>query len=131
MLNIPAQEEFPSIAGDFQLPAGLVPADQLFSSVLRLSSPATTVWTHYDIMDNLYCQVLLLVVVSLSSPAGDRVQARGVVAAGPGEPALPGRGQVSCPRHRHPGPRPGDAPAFLVNEFPLLSVSSVPPGVAA
>jgi len=52
------QEEFPSIAADFQLPAGLVPADQLFSSVLRLSSPATTVWTHYDIMDNLYCQVI-------------------------------------------------------------------------
>ena len=56
----PAQLEtdFPAIAGDFQLPASLLERERVFSSVLRVSSGGIRVWTHYDVMDNIYCQVL-------------------------------------------------------------------------
>ena len=50
--------EFPAIAADFQLPEALLPREKVFSSVLRVSSGAVRVWTHYDVMDNIYCQVL-------------------------------------------------------------------------
>ena len=52
------QEDFPSIAQDFSLPAGLLPHQAIFSSVLRVSSGGIRVWTHYDVMDNLYCQIV-------------------------------------------------------------------------
>ena len=52
------QEDFPSIAQDFSLPAGLLPRQAIFSSVLRVSSGGIRVWTHYDVMDNLYCQIV-------------------------------------------------------------------------
>ena len=52
------QEDFPSIAQDFSLPAGLLPHQAIFSSVLRVSSGDIRVWTHYDVMDNIYCQIV-------------------------------------------------------------------------
>ena len=33
-------------------------SDQYFSSVLRLSSGGVRIWTHYDVMDNIYCQIV-------------------------------------------------------------------------
>merc|ERR1712029_64349 len=30
----------------------------IFSSVLRVSSSQIRVWTHYDVMDNVYCQII-------------------------------------------------------------------------
>ena len=52
------QEDFPTIAQDFTLPAGLLPPQAIFSSVLRVSSGGIRVWTHYDVMDNIYCQIV-------------------------------------------------------------------------
>ena len=52
------QEDFPTIAQDFSLPAGLLPHQAIFSSVLRVSSGDIRVWTHYDVMDNIYCQIV-------------------------------------------------------------------------
>merc|ERR1719309_516732 len=51
------EEDFPSIASDFILP-DIIPIDKIFSSVLRISSMGVRVWTHYDVMDNIYCQVV-------------------------------------------------------------------------
>jgi len=51
------EEDFPTIASDFILP-DIIPADKIFSSVLRVSSGRVRVWTHYDVMDNIYCQVV-------------------------------------------------------------------------
>lgn len=36
--------------------SSLFPADDYHSSVLRLSSGATRLWTHYDVMDNTLMQ---------------------------------------------------------------------------
>ncbi|CAL8466532.1 g6068 [Coccomyxa elongata] len=47
---------FPELATDLHLPQ-LFPPDRLFSSVLRLSSGGLQLWTHFDVMDNLLCQV--------------------------------------------------------------------------
>ena len=52
------EDDFPSISGDFSLPAGLLPPQSVFSSVLRVSSGDVRVWTHYDVMDNIYCQIV-------------------------------------------------------------------------
>ncbi len=49
--------DFPELAKDFRLPDGYFDTSRLFSSVLRVSSPGVRVWTHYDVMDNLYVQV--------------------------------------------------------------------------
>jgi len=51
------EEDFPSIASDFTLP-DIIPSNKIFSSVLRVSSMGVRVWTHYDVMDNIYCQVV-------------------------------------------------------------------------
>jgi len=51
------EEDFPTIAADFNLP-DLFPQENMFSSVLRVSSGGVRVWTHYDVMDNIYCQVV-------------------------------------------------------------------------
>jgi len=51
-------QDYPSIAPDFVPPPGLIPLDREFSRVLRVSSGGVRVWTHYDVMDNIYCQVL-------------------------------------------------------------------------
>ena len=51
--------DFETLANDFQLPKDLFFKDeQFFSSVLRISSPGIRVWTHYDIMDNIYVQIV-------------------------------------------------------------------------
>ncbi|EIE26282.1 Clavaminate synthase-like protein, partial [Coccomyxa subellipsoidea C-169] len=51
---------FPDLAADLSLPP-LFPPDRLFSSVLRISSGmqhcGLRLWTHFDVMDNLLCQV--------------------------------------------------------------------------
>jgi len=51
------EEDFPTIANDFNLP-DIIPQEKMFSSVLRVSSGGVRVWTHYDVMDNIYCQVV-------------------------------------------------------------------------
>jgi len=51
------EEDFPNICKDFELP-DLIPQEKVFSSVLRVSSGGVRVWTHYDVMDNIYCQVV-------------------------------------------------------------------------
>ena len=51
--------DFPSLAQDFQLPPELFfPDERFFSSVLRISSEQIRVWTHYDVMDNMYVQIV-------------------------------------------------------------------------
>lgn len=35
----------------------LIPSGQYFSSVLRIASPHMTLWTHYDVMDNILIQL--------------------------------------------------------------------------
>lgn len=49
--------EFPEISDDFTIPP-LFDASRLFSSVLRVSSGGVRVWTHYDVMNNVYCQII-------------------------------------------------------------------------
>ena len=65
------QEDFPTIAQDFSLPAGLLPHQAIFSSVLRVSSGDIRVWTHYDVMDNIYCQIVGL---KLHGGRGNHIQ---------------------------------------------------------
>ncbi|KAK9916814.1 hypothetical protein WJX75_007384 [Coccomyxa subellipsoidea] len=47
---------FPDLAADLKVPQ-LFPSDRLFSSVLRISSGGLRLWTHFDVMDNLLCQI--------------------------------------------------------------------------
>ncbi|KAG5749106.1 hypothetical protein H9Q69_011561 [Fusarium xylarioides] len=51
------QDDFPTLADDFQLPEelGLI-KDRMFSSVLRISGRAK-MWLHYDVMANVYTQI--------------------------------------------------------------------------
>jgi hypothetical protein len=49
--------DFPELAADFVVP-DLFDSDRFFSSVLRISSGGVRVWTHYDVMDNVYCQIV-------------------------------------------------------------------------
>lgn len=51
------QRDFPSLQEDFQ-PPPLFEPEKLFSSVLRVSSADVSVWTHYDITDNVYFQIV-------------------------------------------------------------------------
>lgn len=49
---------FPEIAGDIRLPSGAVYEEEAyFSSVLRIASGDTQLWTHYDTMHNILIQV--------------------------------------------------------------------------
>eukprot|EP00088_Acartia_fossae_P071060 TRINITY_DN9675_c0_g1_i3.p1 TRINITY_DN9675_c0_g1~~TRINITY_DN9675_c0_g1_i3.p1 ORF type:complete len:311 (-),score=38.65 TRINITY_DN9675_c0_g1_i3:8-940(-) len=50
--------DYPEISPDFHLPTSLIPGNREFSSVLRISSGGVRIWTHYDVMDNVYCQVV-------------------------------------------------------------------------
>ena len=50
-------EDFPDLAPDFTLPP-LFDSERLFSSILRVSSARLRVWTHYDVLDNVYVQVV-------------------------------------------------------------------------
>ncbi len=70
---------YPALAADVALfedapsPAqrGLFSQDSYHSSVLRLSSADTSLWTHYDIMDNVLMQVLGTKRVVLFPPADE------------------------------------------------------------
>ena len=51
-------QDFPQLSEDFKLKEDLFfPQNHYFSSVLRISSPGIRVWTHYDVMDNVYVQI--------------------------------------------------------------------------
>ncbi|KAI1449421.1 LCM-domain-containing protein [Annulohypoxylon stygium] len=50
--------DFPQLADDFQLPNALsFVKDNEFSSVLRITGPVN-MWLHYDVMANVYCQIV-------------------------------------------------------------------------
>ncbi|KAH6656201.1 leucine carboxyl methyltransferase 2 [Truncatella angustata] len=50
--------DFPDLADEFRLPAELsFVAEHSFSSVLRISGPVN-MWLHYDVMANIYCQII-------------------------------------------------------------------------
>lgn len=49
--------DYPELSADFFLPK-FFDEESLFSSVLRVSSADIRVWTHYDVMDNLYVQIV-------------------------------------------------------------------------
>ncbi|RYP87882.1 hypothetical protein DL770_004716 [Monosporascus sp. CRB-9-2] len=50
--------DFPQLADDFQLPEELsLVTENVFSSVLRISG-SVNMWLHYDVMANVYCQVV-------------------------------------------------------------------------
>ncbi|KAI1499454.1 leucine carboxyl methyltransferase [Biscogniauxia marginata] len=50
--------DFPCLADDFQLPKELsFVTENAFSSVLRISGPVN-MWLHYDVMANIYCQIV-------------------------------------------------------------------------
>ncbi|KAI0106964.1 leucine carboxyl methyltransferase [Nemania sp. FL0031] len=52
------EKDFPSLASDFQLPPELSLVKQNeFSSVLRISG-RVNMWLHYDVMANVYCQII-------------------------------------------------------------------------
>ncbi|KAI0378418.1 LCM-domain-containing protein [Hypomontagnella monticulosa] len=52
------KDDFPQLARDFQLPDELSFVTQNeFSSVLRITGPVN-MWLHYDVMANVYCQVV-------------------------------------------------------------------------
>ncbi|KAK7747004.1 tRNA methyltransferase ppm2 [Diatrype stigma] len=58
--NQPAnlQTDFPQLADDFRLPEELsFVSENVFSSVLRVSGLAN-MWLHYDVMANVYCQIV-------------------------------------------------------------------------
>lgn len=48
--------QFPDLARDICIPE-FFEASQFFSSVFRIASKGTQIWTHYDVMDNLLIQV--------------------------------------------------------------------------
>jgi len=53
------KKDFPELSSDFRLgQCGLYDEETLFSSVFRASSAGVRVWTHYDVMDNFYAQVV-------------------------------------------------------------------------
>lgn len=53
------EKNFPAISKAFIFPEHLIPdiKKKTFSSVLRISSPSVQLWTHYDVLDNILCQV--------------------------------------------------------------------------
>jgi hypothetical protein len=64
-------ESFPKLAADFALPACVpdyVRGERYFGSSLRVSSKGTQLWTHYDVMDNLLCNVTGIKRVCLWPP---------------------------------------------------------------
>ncbi len=60
--------DFPHLSSEFKLPDQLFETDRAFSSVLRVSSPMVRLWTHYDVMDNVYAQVVGHKTASLWPP---------------------------------------------------------------
>ena len=63
---------FPALAADVALwseEGGIFDRESYHSSVLRLSSPDTALWTHYDVMDNVLLQVCGTKRVTLLPPS--------------------------------------------------------------
>ncbi|XP_040583251.1 tRNA wybutosine-synthesizing protein 5 [Lepeophtheirus salmonis] len=52
------EEDFPELGEDFTFPTTFFPSNKLFSSILRISSPSVRIWTHYDVLDNFYVQIV-------------------------------------------------------------------------
>lgn len=50
------KQQFPKLAADILFPQ-FIPEDSIFSSVFRVASAGLSLWTHYDIMDNMLIQV--------------------------------------------------------------------------
>lgn len=50
------KQQFPKLASDILFPQ-FIPEDCIFSSVFRVASAGLSLWTHYDIMDNMLIQV--------------------------------------------------------------------------
>lgn len=48
--------QFPHLSDDINIPQ-FFDEDQFFSSVFRMASAGTQLWTHYDVMDNLLIQI--------------------------------------------------------------------------
>ncbi|KAF5116396.1 hypothetical protein DV454_001724 [Geotrichum candidum] len=64
------RHDFEALSADFVLPPPLAPLeDQHFSSPLRISSPKTAIWTHYDVTANILCQVVGSKKVRLYPPS--------------------------------------------------------------
>jgi len=62
-------QDFPNLSQDFEFPKDVFfPDEKYFSSVLRISSPGIRVWTHYDVMDNIYVQIIGVKDVIMWSP---------------------------------------------------------------
>lgn len=53
------EDNFPMLADDLRVPCDLLPQlkSRFFSSVLRLGSVGTVLWTHYDVMDNVLVHI--------------------------------------------------------------------------
>ena len=66
-------ETYPELTKDFQVPEFCPMAQrsssQYFSSVFRVSSKETTMWTHYDVMDNILCEISGTKLVTLWEPS--------------------------------------------------------------
>ncbi|KAJ9447598.1 tRNA wybutosine-synthesizing protein 4 [Diplonema papillatum] len=71
---------FPEIAADFPLaaicreveaPAPRTPPLRYHSSALRITSPSTELWTHYDTLPNLLCQVASSKTCTVWPPAAE------------------------------------------------------------
>lgn len=60
-------DDFPQISADLQ-PPNFVPYEKAFSSILRIASSNLQVWTHFDLYDNVLCQVVGRRRVILFSP---------------------------------------------------------------
>ncbi|XP_006816796.1 tRNA wybutosine-synthesizing protein 5-like [Saccoglossus kowalevskii] len=61
------KKQYPSLCNDIILP-DLFPQDHFTSSVFRIASKGTQLWTHYDIMDNFLIQISGLKRAVLFSP---------------------------------------------------------------
>ena len=65
-------DTFPELAADVVLPHGVIyDADSYHSSVLRVASGDTELWTHYDVMHNMLIQVTGTKHVTLWPPSQD------------------------------------------------------------
>jgi len=92
------ENDYPSIAQDFKIPH-IFPQDRKFSSVLRVSSSGVRIWTHYDVMDNVYCQVVGHKTAVLWPPGqalnlyldGDKSRVTNIDNPGPEFPLFPAR----------------------------------------
>lgn len=51
------ETSFPGLVADVKYPEWLK-KEKIFSSILRMSSPGISLWTHYDVMDNVLMQIV-------------------------------------------------------------------------